>query len=199
MLENKLGAASQAELANLEEKISKKKAKELFESGTLDKIAIGTFKGLSEIHRALFEDIYAFAGKVRDVNIAKGNFRFAPRIYLMQSLEYIDNLPHGSFDEIVDKYVDMNIAHPFREGNGRSMRIWLDCMFKSVLGRVVDWNGIDKDEYFNAMARSPVSSGELKYLLQHALTADLSMQTFMKGIDASYYYEGYYEYKTEDL
>ena len=199
MLENKLNITNQADLANQEEKISKQKAKTLFESNQLDQLPIGTFQSLAEIHRILFEDIYYFAGKIRDVNIAKDNFKFAPRIFLMQSLEYIDNLPHSNFDQIVDKYSDMNIAHPFREGNGRAMRIWLDCMLKKALGQVVDWNQINKDAYFSAIIRSHVSTGELKYLLQQHLTQDLSAHTFMKGLDASYFYEGYSLYKTEDL
>ena len=154
---------------------------------------------MSQIHHYLFQDIYVFAGKIREVNIAKDGFSFAPRIFLTQSLTYIDQLPHGNFDEIIDKYADMNVAHPFREGNGRSGRIWLDCMLKSQLGKVVDWNEIDKDEYMNAMIRSHVSTGELKYLIQNALTADLSRESFMKRIDASYYYEGYSEFCTSDL
>lgn len=151
VLENKLGIENAAELARLEEQISKKKAAQLFETGQLFQIEVGTFAGLANIHQALFKDIYDFAGKIRDVNIAKDNFQFAPRIFLEQSLAYIDKLPHETFDEIVEKYADMNIAHPFREGNGRSMRIWLDCMLRDSLGKVVDWNSIDKDEYFNAM------------------------------------------------
>ena len=199
MLENKLNITSQAELDREEERLSKMKAKRLFESGKSDFIEVGSFKGLAEIHRILFEDIYNFAGKMRDVNIAKDGFSFAPRIYLEQSLSYIDKLPQTNFDEIVEKYADMNIAHPFCEGNGRSMRIWLDCMLKQVLAKTIDWNQIDKHDYLNAMIRSHVSTGELKYLLQHALKDDLSQESFMKGIDASYYYEGYNEFKTEDL
>ncbi|MED2497826.1 Fic family protein, partial [Bacillus thuringiensis] len=172
---------------------------ELFDTGKIDEIEVGTFKGLADIHKHLFSEIYSFAGKMREVNIAKGNFQFAPRIFLEQSLKYIDELPHKTFDEILDKYADMNVAHPFREGNGRSMRIWLDCMLKQELGKIVDWNIIDKDEYLNAMIRSSVSTGELKYLVQNALTDDLSMESLFKGIDASYYYEGYTEFKTEDL
>ncbi|MBL1126301.1 cell filamentation protein Fic [Streptococcus suis] len=199
VLENKLGIENSAELARLEEQISKKKAALLFETGQLFQLEVGTFAGLAQIHQALFEDIYDFAGKIRDVNIAKDNFQFAPRIFLEQSLAYIDKLPHETFDEIVDKYADMNIAPPFREGNGRSMRIWLDCMLRDSLGKVVDWNSIDKDEYFNAMVRSHVSTGELKYLLLQALTEDLGQATYFKGIDHSYYYEGYNLYRTEDL
>ncbi|EEM24971.1 MULTISPECIES: protein adenylyltransferase Fic [Bacillus] len=199
VLKNKLGLTNSAELAREEERLSKIKAKELFDTGKIDEIEVGTFKGLADIHKHLFSEIYSFAGKMREVNIAKGNFQFAPRIFLEQSLKYIDELPHKTFDEILDKYADMNVAHPFREGNGRSMRIWLDCMLKQELGKIVDWNIIDKDEYLNAMIRSSVSTGELKYLVQNALTDDLSMESLFKGIDASYYYEGYTEFKTEDL
>ncbi|SME49443.1 Adenosine monophosphate-protein transferase NmFic [Bacillus cereus] len=199
VLKNKLGLTNSTELAREEERLSKIKAKELFDTGKIDKIEVGTFKGLAEIHKQLFSEIYSFAGKVRDVNIAKGNFQFAPRIFLEQSLKYIDELPHKTFDEILDKYADMNVAHPFRDGNGRSMRIWLDCMLKQELGKIADWNIIEKDEYLNAMIRSSVSTGELKYLVQNALTDDLSMESLFKGIDASYYYEGYTEFKTEDL
>lgn len=199
MLENKLGAKTQAELNNLEEKISKMRAKELFESGKLEGIEVGTFKGLADIHFHLFSDIYEIAGKVREVNIAKDSFQFAPRMFLKQSLDYIDKLPHNDFDQIIDKYNDMNVAHPFREGNGRSMRIWLDNMLRSKLGKVIDWNSIDREEYLNAMKRSTVSTGELKYLLLKALTTDLSKETYFKGIDVSYYYEGYNEYKTEEV
>lgn len=199
VLKNKLGLTNSAELAREEERLSKIKAKELFDTGKIDEIEVGTFKGLADIHKHLFSEIYSFAGKMREVNIAKGNFQFAPRIFLEQSLKYIDELPHKTFDEILDKYADMNVAHPFREGNGRSMRIWLDCMLKQELGKIVDWNIINKDEYLNAMIRSSVSTGELKYLVQNALTDDLSMESLFKGIDASYYYEGYTEFKTEDL
>lgn len=199
VLENKLGIEHSAELARAEEELSKRKAAQLFETGQLFQFEVGTFKGLSLTHQALFEDIYDFAGKIRDLNIAKDNFQFAPRIFLEQSLAYIDKLPHQTFDDIVDKYADMNIAHPFREGNGRSMRIWLDCMFRPSLGKVVDWNQIAKDDYFNAMVRSHVSTGELKYLLLNTLTDDLGQATFFNGIDHSYYYEGYNLYRTEDL
>jgi len=199
MLDNRLNIKNLAELNREEERLTKIRAKELFDSGNLEKFEVGTFKGLSQIHGYLFQDVYDFAGKIREVNIANDGFSFAPRIFLEQSLAYIDQLPHGNFDEIIDKYSDMNVAHPFREGNGRSGRIWLDCMLKSRLKKVVDWNKIDKNEYMNAMIRSHVSTGELKYLLQNALTADLSRESFMKGIDASYYYEGYKEFKTEDL
>ncbi|TWS95400.1 protein adenylyltransferase Fic [Streptococcus sp. sy018] len=199
VLDNKLGLTNSAELARMEEQISKKAAAQLFDTGELFNFEVGTFKGLSQIHKVLFDDIYDFAGKIRHVNIAKDNFQFAPRIYLEQSLNYIDKLPHKTFDEIVDKYADMNVAHPFREGNGRSMRIWLDCMLRDSLQKVVDWNQIDKDDYFNAMVRSHVSTGELKYLLLNALTDDLGQAIFFKGVDASYYYEGYQLYKTEEL
>jgi len=199
MLGNKLGITSQMELAKEEERLSKIKAKWLFESGEIDKLEIGTFKGLADIHRILFEDIYDFTGKVRDVNIAKDGFSFAPRIFLEQSLDYIDKLPQTNFDEVIEKYADMNIAHPFRVGNGRSTRIWLDCILKKELGKIVDWNQIDKHDYLNAMIRSHVSTGELKYLIQNALTNDLSRESFMKGIDASYYYEGYSEFSVEGL
>lgn len=165
----------------------------------LFEIEIGTFKGLADIRQRLFSDIYDFSGKIRGVNITKDNFQFAPRIFLEQSSVYIDKLPHDDFDSIVDKYCDMNIAHPFREGNGRAMRIWLDCMLRFSLEKVVDWNIIDKDDYLNAMKRIHVSTGELKYLLLNALTDDLSKATFFKGVDASYYYEGYTLYKTEEL
>lgn len=199
VLKNKLGLTNSAELAKQEELLTKKRAKELFETGTINNLEIGTFKGLSDIHYFLFQDIYEFAGKIRNVNIAKGDFQFAPRIFLEQSLNYIDRLPQDTFDEIIDKYSDMNAAHPFREGNGRATRIWLDLILKSKLQKIVDWNKIDKDEYLNAMIRSTVSTNELKYLIQNALTDDLGKEQFFKGIDASYYYEGYYEIKTEDL
>ncbi|HHL0973940.1 TPA: protein adenylyltransferase Fic [Bacillus cereus] len=199
VLKNKLGINNIAELSRAEERLSKIRAKQLFETGKIDTFEVGTFKGLSKIHGYLFQDVYDFAGEMRNVNIAKGGFQFAPRIFLEQSLAYIDNLPHNTFDEIIDKYSDMNVAHPFREGNGRSTRIWLDCMLKKKLGKIVDWNLIDKDEYLNAMIRSHVSTGELKYLVQNCLTDDLSKESFFKGIDASYYYEGYTEFKTEDL
>lgn len=197
VLANKLGIDNAAELARKEEELSKKKAVQLFESGQLFALEVGTFKSLTQIHELLFEEIYDFAGKIRDVNIAKDNFQFAPRIFLEQSLLYIDKLPHQTFDEIIDKYADMNVAHPFREGNGRSMRIWLDCMLRASLGQVVDWNAVDKDAYFNAMVRSHVSTGELKYLLLQALTDDLGRATFFKGLDHSYYYEGYNYYQAE--
>ncbi|QCQ03471.1 cell filamentation protein Fic [Ligilactobacillus animalis] len=199
VLKNKLGITNQAELKLKEELLSKKRAKQLIETGKLFEFEVGTFKGLAAIHQYLFQDIYDFAGKIREVNLAKGDFAFAPRMFLDQSLEYLDKLPQANFDEIVDKYAEMNIAHPFREGNGRSMRLWLDNLLRAKLGRIVDWNNIDKNEYLNAMKRSPVSTGELKYLLQNNLTDDLSKESFFKGIDVSYYYEGYNTYKTEDL
>ncbi|MFT9819752.1 protein adenylyltransferase Fic [Lysinibacillus sp. NPDC056185] len=200
MLENKLGITNQLELNRTEERLSKKKAKELYDSGKINSLEVGTFKGLSEIHRYLFEDIYFFAGKVREVNIAKGNFRFAPIMYLRASLEHIDTMPQTTFDEIVEKYVEMNIAHPFREGNGRATRIWLDLIFKKELQRVVEWNKIDKEDYLLAMERSPIRDVEIKQLLQQALLDEInSREVFMKGIDISYYYEGYTEYDIEDL
>lgn len=199
VLNNKLGITNSAELAREEERLTKLKVKEFFDSGQLFQTEVGTFKGLASIHAYLFSDIYDFAGKIREVNLAKDNFQFAPRIFLEQTLTYIDKLPHETFDEIVDKYADMNIAHPFREGNGRAMRLWLDCMLYQQLGKIVDWNSVDKDEYLNAMVRSHVATGELKYLLQQNLTKDLSRASFFKGVDASYYYEGYTLYKTEEL
>ncbi|MFE3572954.1 protein adenylyltransferase Fic [Lysinibacillus sp. NPDC059133] len=200
MLENKLGIINQLELNRTEERLSKKKAKELYDSGKINSLEVGTFKGLSEIHRYLFEDIYFFAGKVREVNIAKGNFRFAPIMYLRASLEHIDTMPQTTFDEIVEKYVEINIAHPFREGNGRATRIWLDLIFKKELHRVVEWNKIDKEDYLLAMERSPIRDVEIKQLLQQALLDEInSREVFMKGIDISYYYEGYTEYDIEDL
>ena len=199
-LENRLGITSQVELAKAEEKISKQKAKQLFDSGDIDEVEVGTFKGLAFIHAYLFEDIYDIAGKIREVNIAKGSFRFAPLMYLPVSLEHIDAMPHASFDEIMEKYVEMNIAHPFREGNGRATRIWLDLMLKKELKQVVDWNAVDKDEYLSAMQRSAVKDVEIKALLQAALTDQIDDRAlFMKGIDVSYYYEGYSEFRIEDL
>ena len=194
-----MGITSSAELAREEERLTNVRVKQLFGSGQLFAFEVGTFAGLSAIHHYLFSGIYDFAGKIRDVNIAKDNFQFAPRIFLEQSLQYIDKLPHDNFDQVVDKYADMNIAHPFREGNGRAMRIWLDCMLRQKLGKVVDWNVIDKDEYLNAMKRSAVSTGELKYLLLNNLTDDLTQTRFFKGMDASYYYEGYNLYQTGEL
>ena len=199
-LENKLGLTSSADLAREEERISKKKAVWLFESGTLDKLPVGTFASLKAIHKALFEDIYDFAGELRTVNLAKGNFRFAPLMYLEAALENIDKMPQSTFDEIVEKYVEMNIAHPFREGNGRSTRIWLDLIFKTELHKVVDWSKVDKEDYLLAMERSPIKDIEIKHLLKNALTDDInSREVYMKGIDHSYYYEGYTTFKIEEL
>lgn len=199
-LENKLGLTSSADLAREEERISKKKALELFESGELDKLEAGTFSALKAIHKYLFDEIYDFAGKLRTVNLAKGNFRFAPLMYLESALENIEKMSQSTFDEIVEKYVEMNIAHPFREGNGRSTRIWLGCIFKKELGKVVDWSKVDKEDYLLAMERSPVKDIEIKHLLKNALTDETdSREVFMKGIDHSYYYEGYTTFKTEEL
>ena len=199
-LENKLGITNSAELAREEERISKKKAVELFESGSLDKLAPGRFASLQAIHKALFEDIYDFAGELRTVNLAKGNFRFAPLMYLEAALGNIDKMPQSTFDEIIEKYVEMNIAHPFREGNGRSTRLWLDQMLKAGIGQVVDWSNVDKEDYLLAMERSPIKDVEIKVLLKAALTDDVnSREVFMKGIDHSYYYEGYTTFKTEEL
>jgi len=199
-LENKLGITDSAELAREEERISKKKAVELFESGYLDTLQAGTFKALSEIHRILFEDIYDFAGKIRDVNIAKSNFRFAPVMYLEAALLHIEQMPQSTFDEIIEKYVEMNVAHPFREGNGRSGRIWLDLMLKKEIGKVIDWSSIDKDDYLLAMQRSPIRDIEIKYVLKNALTNEINNRDmYMKGIDTSYYYEGYTTYKSSEL
>jgi cell filamentation protein len=198
VLANKLNISDQIALAKAEEKISKQKAKQLFDSGDIAKVAIGTYAGLAFIHAYLFADIYAFAGEVRDVNIAKGNFRFAPLMYLQQSLVHIDKMPQSNFDEILEKYVEMNIAHPFREGNGRATRIWLDLMLKTQIQQVIDWNLVDKDEYLSAMQRSVVKDIEIKHLLKQALTDQIHDRAlFMKGIDVSYYYEGYSEFKTE--
>ena len=200
MLENKLGLTSSAELAREEERISKKKALELFEKGILDFLPAGKFSTLQAIHRYLFEDIYDFAGKLRTINLAKGNFRFAPLVYLQAALQNIDKMPQSTFDEIVEKYVEMNIAHPFREGNGRSTRIWLDHIFKTELKQVVDWSLIDKEDYLLAMERSPIRDIEIKYLLKKSLTDQIdSREVYMKGIDHSYYYEGYITYKTDEL
>ena len=200
MLENKLGLTSSADLAREEERISKKKAVELFEKGILEPLPAGRFSTLQVIHQYLFEDIYDFAGKIRTVNLAKGNFRFAPLMYLDAALANIDKMPQTNFDEIVEKYVEMNIAHPFREGNGRSTRIWLDHMFKKEIGKVVDWRKVDKEDYLLAMERSPVRDIEIKYVLKNALTDETeSREVYMKGIDHSYYYEGYTTYKAEEL
>ena len=199
-LENKLGITNSAELAREEERISKKKAVELFESGSLDKLAPGRFASLQAIHKALFKDIYDFAGELRTVNLAKGNFRFAPLMYLEAALANIDKMPQSTFDEIVEKYVEMNIAHPFREGNGRSTRLWLDQMLKADIGQVVDWSRVDKEDYLLAMERSPIKDVEIKVLLKAALTDEInSREVYMKGIDHSYYYEGYTTFKTEYL
>ena len=199
-LENKLGLTSSAELAREEERISKKRAVELFENGVLDSLPAGRFSTLQEIHRHLFEDIYDFAGKLRTVNLAKGNFRFAPLMYLEVALSNIDKMPQSNFDEIVEKYVEMNIAHPFREGSGRSTRIWLDHILKTEIGYVVDWSKVDKEDYLLAMERSPIKDVEIKVLLRAALTDEInSREIFMKGIDHSYYYEGYTTFKAEDL
>ena len=199
-LENKLGITNSAELAREEERISKKKAVELFESGSLDKLAPGRFASLQAIHKALFEDIYDFAGELRTVNLAKGNFRFAPLMYLEAALANIDRMPQSTYDEIIEKYVEMNIAHPFREGNGRSTRLWLDQMLKAGIGQVVDWSKVDKEDYLLAMERSPIKDVEIKVLLKAALTNEInSREVYMKGIDHSYYYEGYTTFKTEEL
>ena len=200
ILENKLGITDSVELAKAEEKISKKRAIELFESGYLNYLKPGTFKSLAEIHKYLFGPIYGFAGQIRTVNISKGNFRFAPIMYLEAALENIEKMPQSDFDAIVEKYVEMNIAHPFREGNGRSMRIWLDMMFRKELSMAVDWSRIDKEDYLLAMERSPIRDIEIKHLLKNALTADINdRELFMKGIDQSYYYEGYNSYSIDDL
>ena len=199
-LENKLGLTSSADLAREEERISKKKAVEFFETGMLDTLPAGKFATLQAIHKYLFEDIYDFAGKIRTVNIAKGNFRFAPLMYLQAALENIDKMPQSNFDEIVEKYVEMNIAHPFSEGNGRSTRIWLDHILKNEIGKVVDWSMVDKEDYLLAMERSPIKDVEIKVLLKGALTDEInSREVYMKGIDHSYYYEGYTTFKTEEL
>ena len=200
ILENKLNISNQIDLAKAEERISKQKAKQLFDSKDIDKLEVGTFVGLASIHTYLFEDIYYFAGKMRTVNIAKGNFRFAPIMYLKQSLKHIDEMPQNNFNEITKKYVEMNIAHPFREGNGRAMRIWLDLILKKEIKQVIDWNLVDKEEYLSAMERSVIKDLEIRTLLRQALTDQIHDRTlFMKGIDISYYYEGYNEFKTEKL
>ncbi len=200
MLENKLGIDNSAQLAREEERISKKKALELFEKGLLENLEAGKVATLQVIHKYLFEDIYDFAGQIRTHNIAKGSFRFAPVMYLNAALENIDKMPQSNFDEIIEKYVEMNIAHPFREGNGRSTRIWLDHMLKKEIGKVVDWIKVDKDDYLLAMERSPIKDIEIKHLLKNALTHEIdSRDVYMKGIDHSYYYEGYITFKTEEL
>ncbi len=200
MLQNKLGIMDAARLAREEERISKKKAAELFESGYLDNLPAGTYQALADIHKFLFGDIYDFAGKRRSVNLAKGSFRFAPVIYLDAALENIEKMPQGTFDEIIEKYVEMNVAHPFREGNGRSTRIWLDLLLKKELGVVIDWSRVDKEDYLLAMERSPIKDFEIKHLLEQALTKEINnREIYMKGIDHSYYYEGYFVFKTEEL
>ena len=199
-LDNKLGLTSTAELDREEERISKKKAAQLFDRKLLDTFDVGTFAGLAAIHKHLFEDIYDFSGALRTVNIAKGNFRFAPLMYLQAALDNIDKMPQSNFDEIIEKYVEMNIAHPFREGNGRSTRIWLDHILKNEIGKVVDWSRVDKEDYLLAMERSPIKDVEIKVLLKGALTDEISSrEVYMKGIDHSYYYEGYTTFKTEEL
>lgn len=199
-LENKLGITDAVELARVEEKISKAKAYTLFTSGFLDTLDVGSFQALASIHEYLFGEIYDFAGNIREVNMAKGNFRFAPVMYLKTALANIEAMPQSTFNEIIEKYVEMNIAHPFREGNGRSTRIWLDLILKKELKQVVDWQRVDKNDYLMAMERSPVKDIEIKFLLQNALTDKIDdAETYMKGIDASYYYEGYTLYKTEDM
>lgn len=199
-LENKLGLESSADLAREEERISKKKALELFESGILDSLEPGKFSSLKAIHKYLFDEIYNFAGEIRTVNISKGNFRFAPLMYLDAAIENIDKMPQSNFDEIVEKYVEMNIAHPFREGNGRSTRIWLDLILKAELHKVVDWSLVDKEDYLLAMERSPIRDIEIKHILKAALTDEInSREVYMKGIDHSYYYEGYVTFKTAEL
>lgn len=199
-LENKLGIKDSAELARTEEKISKIKAIELYESDIIEEFEVGKFSGLAKIHKFLFDEIYAFAGKVRTVNIAKGNFRFAPIMYLETALKHIDEMPQSTYDEIIEKYVEMNVAHPFREGNGRSTRIWLDLILKKELKLVVDWSKVDKEDYLLAMERSPIKDVEIKVLLKNAITDQIdNREVYMKGIDASYYYEGYNTFKSEDL
>jgi cell filamentation protein len=200
VLENKLGITDAVELARIEEKISKTKALKLFESGFLDTLEAGSFTALAQIHHFLFGEIYNFAGKIRSVNIAKGNFRFAPVMYLEVALKNIEDMPQSDYDGIIEKYVEMNIAHPFREGNGRSTRIWLDLILKRELGQVIDWSLVDKDNYLLAMERSPIKDIEIKFLLKQALTDKINdIEIYMKGIDASYYYEGYTLYKTENF
>ena len=200
VLENKLHITDAAELARVEEKISKQQAVHLWESGELDRLEPGTFSALAQIHRALFADIYDFAGVLRTVNLAKGNFRFAPLMYLQAALENIEGLPQSNFEEIVEKYVEMNIAHPFREGNGRSTRIWLDLLLKKEIQQVIDWSLVDKTDYLLAMERSPVKDIEIKHVLRAALTDKIyDREVYMKGIDMSYFYEGYIVYKTSDL
>ena len=200
VLENKLGIVNSTDLAREEERISKTKAIKMFEQGFLDELEAGKFETLSKIHKHLFEDIYLFAGEIRTENIAKGNFRFAPVMYLKASLEHIDSMPQSNFDEIIEKYVEMNVAHPFREGNGRSTRIWLDLILKKEIGKVIDWSKVDKEDYLLAMERSPVKTVEIKELLKNALTSDINnREVYINGIDASYHYEGYNIFKSQDL
>lgn len=200
ILKNKLGITNQVALNREEERLSKQNAKRLYDSGKLATFKVGTFAGLKQIHKALFGDIYDFAGKMRDVNIAKGGFRFAPVMYLASSLKAIDKMPQGTFDAIIEKYIEMNVAHPFREGNGRATRIWLDLILKQELKKVIDWNQVDKADYLSAMERSTVKDVEIKHLLKAALTKKIDARDlFMKGIDTSYYFEGYDTYRTEDL
>ena len=200
ILKNKLGIKSEIALAKEEERISKLKAKKLFESGSLNRLEAGTFESLVLIYKELFEEIYDFAGKIRTVNISKGNFRFTPITYLDDAIKNIEKMPQSNFDELIEKYVEMNVAHPFREGNGRSMRIWLDVMLKKELQKVVEWESIERDDYLLAMERSPIRDTEIKLLLKNSLSDEIdNASVFMKGIDASYYYEGYMLYKTEEL
>ena len=199
-LENKLGITDSFELAQMEERLSKTRALELFEKGLLDTFEVGTFQGLAQIHKYLFDEIYDFAGQLRTVNIAKGNFRFAPVLYLEAALENIGRMPQTTFDEIIEKYVEMNVAHPFREGNGRSTRLWLDAILKKELRQVIDWSRVDKEDYLLAMERSPVKDLEIKTLLRAALTDRINdREVYMKGVDASYHYEGYDVFKTADI
>lgn len=200
LTKNKLGLTDSTEFAREEDRINKKKAVNLFDFAILKQLSDGTYKTLAVIHKYLFEDIYDFAGEIRTVNMAKGNFRFAPLMYLQAALENIDKMPQSNFDEIVEKYVEMNIAHPFREGNGRSTRIWLDHILKNEIGKVVDWSKVDKEDYLLAMERSPIKDVEIKVLLKGALTDEInSREVYMKGIDHSYYYEGYTTFKAEEL
>jgi len=200
VLGNKLGISSQVELSRAEERLSKQKAKQLFERGDIAEMEVGSFAGLAAIHAYMFGEVYAFADQVREVNLAKGNFRFAPVMYLQQSLAHISAMPQQNFEQIIEKYVEMNVAHPFREGNGRATRIWLDLMLKKEIRQVIDWNAVDKAEYLSAMERSVVKDLEIKHLLKGALTDQINDRAlYMKGIDVSYYYEGYSEYRVEDL
>ncbi len=200
MLWNRLGITDGTDLARTEERISKQKALALFESGYMEGLEAGSYKSMAEIHKYLFDDIYEFAGQMRDVNLAKGNFRFAPVMYLREAIASIEKMPQSGFEQIIEKYVEMNVAHPFREGNGRSMRIWLDLMLKKEIGQVIDWSQVDKDDYLLAMERSPIKDIEIKYILKQALTDKINdREVYMKGIDHSYYYEGYTVYKTEEL